>query len=107
MLDNIKRERVNLDVLINVDLNKVIVEFKIGIDKMYILKNIIEFVYLKFNGYELDFGKKFIYNFNIYYFVDEDEKLVDIIEEYGINFLYNFFLLYLKKFMEINVSFLK
>lgn len=106
-LDNTKKERVNLDVLINVDSNKAIAEFKIGIDKMYILKNITEFAYSKLNGYELDFGKKFIYNPNIHYFADEDEKLVDIIEEYGTNLSYNFSSSYSKKFMEINASSLK
>ncbi|HBF7897131.1 DEAD/DEAH box helicase [Clostridioides difficile] len=107
LLDNTKRERVNLDVLINVDSNKAIAEFKIGIDKMYILKNITEFAYSKLNGYELDFGKKFTYNPNIHYFADEDEKLVDIIEEYGTNLSYNFSSSYSKKFMEINASSLK
>ncbi len=72
------------------DSNKAIAEFKIGIDKMYILKNITEFAYSKLNGYELDFGKKFTYNPNTHYFADEDEKLVDIIEEYGTNLSYNF-----------------
>lgn len=107
LLDNTKRERVNLDVLINVDSNKAIAEFKIGIDKMYILKNITEFAYSKLNGYELDFGKKFTYNPNIHYFADEDEKLVDIIEEYGTNLSYNFSSSHSKKFMEINASSLK
>ena len=107
LLDNTKRERVNLDVLINVDSNKAIAEFKIGIDKMYILKNITEFAYSKLNGYELDFGKKFTYNPNTHYFADEDEKLVDIIEEYGTNLSYNFSSSHSKKFMEINASSLK
>lgn len=107
LLDNTKRERVNLDVLINVDSNKAIAEFKIGIDKMYILKNITEFAYSKLNGYELDFGKKFTYNPNSHYFADEDEKLVDIIEEYGTNLSYNFSSSHSKKFMEINASSLK
>ena len=106
-LDNTKKERVNLDVLINIDSNKAIAEFKIGIDKIYSLKNITEFAYSKLNGYELDFGKKFIYNPNIHYFADEDEKLVDIIEEYGTNLSYNFSSSYSKKFMEINASSLK
>ncbi|HCQ6190174.1 TPA: DEAD/DEAH box helicase [Clostridioides difficile] len=107
LLDNTKRERVNLDVLINVDSNKAIAEFKIGINKMYILKNITEFAYSKLNGYELDFGKKFTYNPNTHYFADEDEKLVDIIEEYGTNLSYNFSSSHSKKFMEINASSLK
>ncbi|MBZ0867968.1 SNF2 helicase associated domain-containing protein, partial [Clostridioides difficile] len=107
LLDNTKRERVNLDVLINMDSNKAIAEFKIGIDKMYILKNITEFAYSKLNGYELDFGKKFTYDPNIHYFADEDEKLVDIIEEYGTNLSYSFSSSHSKKFMEINASSLK
>ena len=74
---------------------------------MYILKNITEFAYSKLNGYELDFGKKFTYNPNIHYFADEDEKLVDIIEEYGTNLSYNFSSSHSKKFMEINASSLK
>ncbi|MCC0636243.1 MULTISPECIES: DEAD/DEAH box helicase [unclassified Clostridioides] len=106
-LNDTKKERVNLDVLLNIDSNKAIAEFKIGIDKMYVLKNITEFAYSKLNGYELEFGKKFIYNPNIHYFADEDEKLIDMIEEYGTNLSYNFSSSYSKKFMEINMSSLK
>lgn len=81
--DNNKKERVNLDVNIDINDNDVFVDFKIGIDKMYVLKNLKDFASARINNDLLEFGKNFIYNPNIHYFEGIDEELVDMIEDFA------------------------
>lgn len=79
------KERVNLEVSLesNGD-GSIRADFKIGIDKMYVLKNLREFAYARAEGTELIYGIDFLYNPVDNYFSDEDERLVEMIEEYGI-----------------------
>lgn len=57
-------------------------EFKIGFNKLYILKNLEAFINAKNFETELKYGQEFIYNPNKYYFSEEDENIIDFIEEY-------------------------
>lgn len=83
--DDSKRELVNLEVNITIEYNKIYADFKIGQDKMYVLKSLRDFACAKCNNYTLEYGKNFTYNPNIHYFYPEDENLIDIIENYGNN----------------------
>lgn len=78
-----KKEKVNLDVNIDINDTGVFADFKIGTDKMYVLKNLKDFSFARINNDLLEYGKNFIYNPNIHYFDDIDEELVDIIEDFG------------------------
>ncbi len=57
-------------------------ELKIGEEKLYVVKNMKEFImaYLGKSN-EIEFGKGFIYNPMIHYFKSEDKEIIDIIEE--------------------------
>ncbi|RDY27059.1 ATP-dependent helicase [Romboutsia weinsteinii] len=80
------KEKVNLEVVLElVGDYSVSADFKIGIDKMYVLKNLREFAYARLEGKDLIYGIDFAYNPVNNYFSEEDEKLVDMIEEYGMN----------------------
>ncbi|MGL5085601.1 MAG: SNF2 helicase associated domain-containing protein, partial [Clostridium sp.] len=57
-------------------------EFKIGINKLYVLKNLESFIKAKNSGEELKYGRDFNYNSDKYYFSNDDEKIVEFIEEY-------------------------
>ena len=57
-------------------------EFKIGINKLYVLKNLEAFINAKNFETDLKYGQEFSYNPNKHYFSEEDEKIIDFIEEY-------------------------
>lgn len=80
------KEKVNLEVSLETTGNgTIIADFKIGIDKMYVLKNIREFAYSRVEGNEIIYGIDFLYDPMSSYFSEEDEKIVEMIEEYGMN----------------------
>jgi SNF2 family DNA or RNA helicase len=101
--DDSKRELVNLDVNISIEYNKIYADFKIGQDKMYVLKNLSDFACAKANSYVLEYGKNFTYNPNIHYFYPDDEYLIDTIENYGNN-LASYFSVSNPKMMHIGKS---
>ncbi|MGL5327768.1 MAG: SNF2 helicase associated domain-containing protein [Peptostreptococcaceae bacterium] len=84
-LDDSNKEFINLEVNINIENNKIYADFKIGQDKMYVLKSIKDFAYAKSHDCILEYGKNFTYNPNIHYFYPDDENIIDIIENYGNN----------------------
>jgi len=87
---NNQREKVKLDVRVEyVGDNSVSCDFKIGIDKMYVMKDLKEFAYSRLESKDLIFGIDFLYNPVNNYFEYEDEKIVQIIEEYGMDLSYN------------------
>ena len=85
-----EREKVKFDVRVEyVGDNSVSCDFKIGIDKMYVMKDLKEFAYSRLESKDLIFGIDFLYNPVSNYFEYEDEKIVQIIEEYGMDLSYN------------------
>ena len=57
--------------------------FKIGDTKLYVLKNIIEFINAIDKKEELVFGKGFVYKPHIHQFSKEDNKIISFIREYA------------------------
>lgn len=85
-----EREKVRLDVKVeHSGMHSFFCDFKIGIDKMYVMKNLKEFAYARLESKDLIYGVDFVYNPVNNYFDYEDEKIVQIIEEYGINLPFN------------------
>ena len=83
------KEKVSLDIKLDmVGPNTISADFKIGIDKMYVLKNLRDFAYARANSNDLMYGIDFVYNPVNNYFSEEDEKIVDMIEEYGMGLSY-------------------
>lgn len=80
------REIVSLEVYINLveDQEEPFydVTFKIGTEKMYVLKSIEDFIRFKNLKKPLEYGKEFTYDPSIHYFSKEDRHIVDFIEEY-------------------------
>ncbi|MEF9991714.1 MAG: DEAD/DEAH box helicase [Romboutsia sp.] len=83
--DSSSKEKVNLEVNIEINSQNVVADFKIGTDRMYVLKNLRSFANSRFTSSPLEYGKNFIYNPNIHYFDDIDESIVNMIEYYGNN----------------------
>ena len=84
------KEEVKLDI--NIELigeSSIKADFKIGIDRMYALKNIREFAYSRTTSKDIVYGLDFVYNVVNNYFSYDDEKIVDMIEEYGMGLSYN------------------
>ena len=85
-----EREKVKLDVKVEyLGEYGFACDFKIGIDKMYVMKDLKEFAYSRLESKDLIFGVDFLYNPVNNYFEYEDEKIVQMIEEYGMNLSYN------------------
>lgn len=81
----IPKEKVNLEVDINSYLNQTLeVEFKVGNDKMYILKDFKQFATSRVEGKAIMYGKDFIYDPKSSDFED-DEQLAKFIEDYGLS----------------------
>lgn len=102
--DDSEKELVNLEVNIEINDDKIYADFKIGTDKMYVLKNIKAFAEARIKNQLLEYGKNFTYNTNIHYFSDRDEELVDMIEDYGSNLSSSSIHTYNSKLMEISTS---
>ena len=88
-LDSFKnnpKEKINLDINLEyIGQNTIISDFKIGIDKMYVLKNLREFSDARINCKDLVFGVDFVYNPISSIFDEDDIKIIEMIEEYGMN----------------------
>lgn len=85
-----EKEKVKLDVKVEyMGEYSVACDFKIGIDKMYVMKDLKEFAYCRLESKDLVFGVDFLYNPVTNYFEYEDEKIVQMIEEYGMGLSYN------------------
>lgn len=80
---SIKRE-LNLDIRYFYDRYGDIsssVELKVGITKMYVVKNMRDFLQSVENSEELEFGKGFTYKPYDHKFKDEDKKILDLFSE--------------------------
>ncbi|MEG2789573.1 MAG: SNF2 helicase associated domain-containing protein, partial [Romboutsia sp.] len=81
-----QNRKVNLEININKKEGNIgkyyQVGFKIGSEKMYVLKSIPEFIYARKEKNNLKYGKDFEYNPITDYFSKEDESIVNLIEEY-------------------------
>lgn len=69
-----KRESYNLDYFE--------VGFKIGSNRMYVVKSLSDFIYATIKKRPLEYGKGFTYDPNIHSFTEKELILVDFIEEY-------------------------
>lgn len=99
--------QINLDVELNISPGRNYAEFKIGLDKMYILKNLRDFARSRVNNEDIEYGVNFTYNPKTQYFSEKDKKIVELIESYGNNLPSYSLSSNSKKYMELNVSSLK
>ena len=85
-----EREKVKLDVRVEyIGEHTLACDFKIGVDKMYVIKDLKEFAYSRLESKDLIYGVDFLYNPVNNYFEYEDEKIIQMIEEYGMDLTYN------------------
>ncbi|WP_027623036.1 DEAD/DEAH box helicase [Clostridium lundense] len=93
-INNIKQNLLDKSTLLKIYLNTsyklniehghnggVSIEVKIGDDKLYVIKNIKEFVENLLSGNEIYFGKGFTFNPYIHKFKEEDEKIINLLIE--------------------------
>lgn len=84
-INEVNKTRVNLEYKIqtvNYSANIIgYLSLKIGIDKMYIIKNIRQFLEKVLIEGIMPFGKNFIYNGRIHEFKDEDKKVIEYLLE--------------------------
>lgn len=84
---NKPKEKINLDVVLlkYSGMNYSEITFKIGNKKMYVLKNIEDFINARTLSQDLIFGKGFTYSPLSHIFSEQDEALCDYIEEALVN----------------------
>ena len=85
-LKNLK-EKINLEVHLS---DKNVHEcfqanLKIGKKKMYVLKNVRDFINARFEDKEIEYGKEFTYYPEEHVFNEHDENIIDFIEEFVVN----------------------
>ncbi len=84
MIDNKRKQRANLEVTLKVietsstSYNEV--EFKIGTKRLYVMKNIREFISACRIGSSINYGKEFEFSIKNYDFSKEDAELIRFIE---------------------------
>ena len=84
------KEKVNLHTRVEYSGNHSFnCDFKIGIDKMYVIKDLKEFAFSRLESKNLVYGVDFVYNPIDNYFDFENEKIVQMMEEYGMNLTHN------------------
>ncbi|MGL5348693.1 MAG: SNF2 helicase associated domain-containing protein [Peptostreptococcaceae bacterium] len=78
-----EKEKINLEVNIDAATNQpyTIVDFKIGKEKMYILKSPKAFTEARVYNREVVYGKDFTYDPGVQYFSDEDNLIAGFIDE--------------------------
>lgn len=76
-------EKINLEVLIDISINQQYakVEFKIGKNKMYVLKSLSDFVEARKFGSSITYGKDFKYEPKKHIFSSQDEAIASYIDE--------------------------
>lgn len=57
------------------------VDFRVGLNKLYVLKDIEGFITAMDKGRTLDYGKNFTYDGRVHHFSDKDERLIAFIKE--------------------------
>ena len=81
-----QKRKVNIEVILNQASanigNYYQVSFKIGSEKMYVLKSIPEFLYSKKENIPIKYGKDFEYNPITDYFSIEDEAIINFLEDF-------------------------
>ena len=86
---NKEKEKVKLEIKVELIAEHTLCcDFKIGIDKMYVMKNLKEFAYARLASKDLIYGVDFLYNPLNNYFDSEYEDIVNMIEEYGMSLSY-------------------
>ena len=80
------KQYLNLDIKYYYDSNnsnrKAFVELKIGVDKLYVVRNIKQFFACYNTGMEtMEFGKKFTYNPYLHLFKEEDLNIIELFKE--------------------------
>lgn len=83
------KQEVKLDVSLElIGEDSIRCDFYIGIDNMYKLKNLRDFSKARLNAQDIIYGPDFMYNISNNYFGYDEEKIVEIIEEYGMSLSY-------------------
>ena len=86
------KEKVNLGIKVEyIGEHAFNCDFKIGIDKMYVMKDLKEFAFSRLESKSIVYGIDFAYNPLDNYFDYEYEKIVQMIEEYGMTLTHNTF----------------
>jgi SNF2 family DNA or RNA helicase len=80
----VKKDSANLEVFIGIDRRNIVSNFevslKIGHEKLYVVKDIIEFFESRKKGLEYPLGKQFTYNIKNKYFTETNERFLNILE---------------------------
>ena len=84
-IDNVEKEEVNLEVTYGYEKGwndiKNYISLRIGKEKLYVIKDIKQFVLSLYTKEPIVFGQKFTFNPTVHIFNEIDAKVVDILKE--------------------------
>ncbi len=84
-IQNDKKKEVPLEVTYEVerDYRGLLssVSLRIGIDRLYIVRNINQFIYNIINNNIIEFGKKFTFDPKVHTFSEQDQRVIDLLKE--------------------------
>ena len=99
------KEKLNLEIELEISANGVNVRPKIGVDRLYLLtgeNKLSGFKDAYFNNGTFYFGIKFVYDSAKYYFDKEDKKIIDFLLGYKEYFSYGYYNYYRRDYLNLN-----
>ncbi|WP_160679538.1 SNF2-related protein [Clostridium sp. C8-1-8] len=79
---NEKREQLKLDINLSIDKSNVLLDLKIGVDKLYSVRDLQSFITdIDKENCIIEFGKGFILDFEQHYFCEEDRRFLKYIQD--------------------------
>lgn len=80
--NSLKRElAMDIKYIISTHEEKPYIEFKIGLEKSYVIKSMKKFLDAVINMEDMEFGKNFTYSPDLHKFKESDEKLIDMLTD--------------------------
>ncbi|KUO61450.1 MAG: helicase [Gracilibacter sp. BRH_c7a] len=81
---DITQEELNLDLELQINVGRQVIaqlELKVGINRLYVVKDLKEFLFAIKTGRSLEFGMKFTYDSTRHRFKEEDQQIINMLQE--------------------------
>lgn len=80
----ITRDELKLEIELQINIGRQVVahlQLKVGLERLYVVKDLKEFLSANTNGYSLEFGLKFTYDPTRHTFREEDKRVITMLQD--------------------------